>query len=265
VSYTEATKIRQSPRAFDVGEYDLTDEEFAVLRGLYQAELSYVDSNLADLLATLNGAGIRENTVIAVCGDHGENIGDHGFFGHQYSLYDTVLHVPLVVVGGPFNRNRRHRELVQILDLPITLLDAAGIDAPAFRNQQQGHSLLFDESRTSTEMVFAEYFAPQPPLSVLESRFDKVPEHVRARYRTLRSVRTRRWKYIRGNDGTSELYRIDRDPDETTNLSDEATNIVERLDDRLDKWLTSFDHEDVTGDVDISDSTKARLVELGYR
>lgn len=265
IDYDEAMAIRQAPRSFDVGEYDISDEEFAALRGLYRGEQSYVDAHLADLQSALVAADAWEDTIIAVCGDHGENVGDHGFFGHQYSVYDTVLRVPLVIVGGLFDANHDRDGLVQLLDLPVTLLDAAGIDAPLFRRQQQGRSLHPYIESDPREAIYAEYLAPQPPLDVLESRFGAVPESVRAYYRCLRTVRTKRWKYIRGGDGTHELYRIDRDPRETTNRVDENPEIANQLMARLDQWLASFDHADTNDAVEITDSTLERLAELGYR
>ncbi|QLG27610.1 sulfatase [Halorarum halophilum] len=268
VSYEEATEIRQEPRAFDVGEYDLSDEEFAALRGLYRGEMSYVDEHLAELRTALADAGEWDDTVIAVCGDHGENVGDHGLFGHQYNVYDTALHVPLVVSGGSFDGDCRREELVQLLDLPATLLDAAGIDAPAFRDQQQGRSLHSGATSEPREAVFAEYLAPQPPMEALESRFGEAAANVSDYYRTLRTVRTRRWKYVRGGDGERELYRVDRDPYETVDRSAEEPRVVRRLDDRLDEWLASFEHADPdagAGDDDIADATLDRLAELGYR
>ncbi len=117
-SYEEATAIRQDPRAYDCGDYQITDREFAMLRGLYRAELAYVDDQLAQLRRALEAAGEWENTLFVVCGDHGEHIGEHGFFGHQYNLYDTLIHVPLVVCGGPFAGGGRRSDLVQLLDLP---------------------------------------------------------------------------------------------------------------------------------------------------
>ena len=269
VSYEEATAIRQEPRAYDVGEYDLSDEEFAALRGLYRGELSYVDEHLAELRTALADAGEWDDTVIAVCGDHGENVGDHGLFGHQYNVYDTALHVPFVVSGGSFDGDGRREELVQLLDLPATLLDAADIDAPEFRDQQQGRSLHPDAAGESRDAVFAEYLAPQPPMEALVSRFGEAADSVSEYYRTLRTVRTRRWKYIRGGDGERELYRVDRDPYETNDRSDEEPRVVRRLDDRLDRWLTSFEHAEradaEAGDDDIADATLDRLAELGYR
>ncbi|PSQ08368.1 sulfatase [Halobacteriales archaeon QS_6_71_20] len=271
VSYGEAMEIRQAPRAYDVGEYDLADAEFAALRGLYRGEVSYVDHHLAALRSALADAGELDDTVLAVCGDHGENVGDHGLFGHQYNVYDTTLHVPMVVDGGPFVGGGRRTDLVQLLDLPATLLDAAGIDAPAFREQQRGRSLHPDAAADPREAVFAEYLAPQPPMSALESRFGAAAERAADRYRTLRAVRTDRWKYVRAGDGERELYRIDRDRGETTDRSDEAPRVVERLDGRLDAWLASFEHADTASDGgddagdDISQATLERLEELGYR
>ena len=265
IDYEEANAIRQAPRAYDVDDYDLSREEFAALRGLYLGELSYADEHLAELRASLVKAGVWDDTVLVICGDHGENIGDHGFFGHQYTVSDTVLRVPLVASGGPFDGGGRRTDLVQILDLAVTLLDAAGIDAPAFRDQQQGQSLHPAVAADPREAIFAEYLAPQPPLEALESRFEAVPDRVRSYYRTLRAVRTRRWKYVRGGDGSEALYRVDQDPAESRDRLDDHAATARRLDDRLDRWLASFEHAEPGADVDITDVTLERLAELGYR
>nr|WP_231751560.1 sulfatase [Halogeometricum sp. CBA1124] len=147
-TYDEATTLRQDPRAYDVGEYALNDREFEALRGLYRGSLAYLDDQLARLRESLVAAGEWEDTVFVALGDHGENIGDHGFFGHQYNLYDTLLHVPMVARGGPFDGGRRD-DLVQTLDLAPTLLDAAGIDDPAFERQMHARSLHPDATRAT--------------------------------------------------------------------------------------------------------------------
>ncbi|MFC7222227.1 sulfatase [Halalkalicoccus sp. GCM10025322] len=261
-SYETAREIRQQPRAYDVGEYDLTETEFSLLRGLYRGELAYLDSQIARLRDALREAGEWEDTVLVVCGDHGENVGDHGFFGHQYNLYDTLLHVPLIVHGGGFDPAADEDEFVQLLDLFPTLLDVACVDAPAAREQAQGRSLLTrSEPR---DAVFAEYVAPQPSMEQLEERFGEVPEDVYEYDRSLRAVRTDEYKYIRGSDGLQELYDVKRDPQETIDLAEREPALVEEFDQRLDAWVDSFDHTESSGDVEMAQATKGRLRDLGY-
>ncbi|MFC7153885.1 sulfatase [Halomarina halobia] len=262
-SYEEAMRIRQDPRAYDVGAYSLDEREFELLAALYRGELAALDAHLARLRAALVAAGEWEETVFVVLGDHGENVGDHGFLGHQYDLHDTLLHVPFVIHGGGFRGGRRD-ELVQTLDLVPTLLDAAGLAAPELRDQAQGRSLHPTASDPPRSAVFAEYLGPQPSPEALEARFGSIPDRVRAFDRTLRAVRTAEEKYIRGGDGTEWFYRVDEDPEETANLAAEAPGRTRSLARRLDDWLGSFEHAEVAGEVSMSAGTRERLADLGY-
>ncbi|MFW6320329.1 MAG: sulfatase [Halohasta sp.] len=260
---TEATALRQDPRAFDVGTYDLTGREFSLLRGLYRGELAYVDAQLGRLRESLEAAGEWDDTIVVVLGDHGENIGEYGFFGHQYNVHDTVVHVPLVVTGGAFSGGGQRDGFVQLLDVVPTLLTETGVSAPELAEQAQGRSFHPDSKGPPREVVYAEHVQPQPSISALEARFGELPERVRAFDRSLRSVRTDRASYVRGSDGSRWLYT---EADETTNRLDRRPALAARLDTRLDDWLGAVERDRSTdaGGVDISASTERRLAELGY-
>ncbi|AGB14752.1 arylsulfatase A family protein [Halovivax ruber XH-70] len=265
VSHEDARAIRQDPRAFDCGEYSLDEEDFAALRGLYRGSLAYADAQLARLRESLEAAGALENTIVVVCGDHGEHVGERGFFGHQYNLYDTLLHVPLVVHGGPFTDGTSRRDLVQLLDLPETLLDVTGVSDPALRAQGAGRSLHPGADESPRDAVFAEYVAPQPSIERLEARFGEVPDRVRAFDRRLRAIRTTEYKYVEGSDGFRRLHYLPTDPDERRDIAAENPSVVADLSARLDAQLASVDHTPQTEPVAMSDGTKQRLADLGYR
>lgn len=259
----EATALRQDPRAFDVGDYELTERDFELLRGLYRGEIAYVDSQLGRLRNSLQAAGEWDNTVLIVLGDHGENIGEHGFFGHQYNLHETVVHVPLVITGGSFSDGGRHEEFVQLLDLVPTLCEETGISAPELIGQAQGGSFHPLSNTPPREAVYAEHIQPQPPIESLEARFGEIPERVSAFDRSLQSVRTDQATYIRGSDDSHWLYL---DGDEQHDRLDHQPALTARLDTQLDDWQDDIepDHTTDTGAVDISASTQQRLADLGY-
>ncbi len=260
--YTEALSLRQDPRAYDVGAYDISDREFSLLRGLYRGELRYVDDQIARLRAQLIAAGEWENTLLVVCGDHGENVGEHGFFGHQYNLYDTLLHVPLVIHGGPFTGGESRQELVSLLDLPTTLLEAAGIEDEPLHTQSRGQSLIGDhEPRTS---VFAEYVSPQPPIELLEARFGTLPEEVYRFDRQLRAVITPEYKFVTGEDGFTRLHDRLNDPDEQDNLAEKRPEKAATLANRIREHFETVAVAETAGSVSMSESTKDRLADLGY-
>lgn len=92
------------------------DAELAVLRGLYLGDVRAADSQLASVLQLLRSQGLSENLITIVTSDHGEHFGEHGLFGHQFSVRSELLHVPLVVHGAPGAQPAR-------IDTPVSLVD----------------------------------------------------------------------------------------------------------------------------------------------
>jgi arylsulfatase A-like enzyme len=224
-----------------------------------------VDAQLDRLRTALQDAGEWDDTLFVVLGDHGENVGDHGFLGHQYNLYDTLLHVPLVLHGGAFAGGAGNEEsLVQLTDVVPTLLDAAGIDDPALREQCQGPSFHPRSDAPERDAVFAEYVSPQPSMERLEERFDGIPDELWTYDRSLRAIRTREHKLIRGSDGLEELYDVVEDPGEKTDLSAIHPERVAALGERLESWHDSFEHAESEGEVEVDADTEQRLESLGY-
>jgi len=259
----EATQLRQDPRAFDVGEYELSEREFELLRGLYRGELAYVDAQIGRLRDSLKETGEWENTIFIVLGDHGENIGEYGFFGHQYNLHETLVHVPLVITGGPFSDGGQQEQFVQLLDLVPTLLDTTGISSPELAMQAQGRSFHPQSTQPSREAVYAEHIEPQPTVEALEARFGELPPRVTSFDRSLRSVRTDRATYIRGSDGSQWLYLAD--DGEHHNRVAERSVLAASLDTQLDGWLGTVERDRTTKTaVDMSPATERRLADLGY-
>ena len=264
-SYADAMEVRQDPRGFDVGLYNISDEEWTVLRALYRAEIAYLDDQIGAVVDALRATGEWDDTVFLVTSDHGENIGEHGFLGHQYCLSDTLVHVPLVVAGGPFDGgSTRSDDLVQTLDLTPTLLDVAGIDAPDARREFQGRSIHPDADTRARTAVFAEHIAPRPPIDVLEDKYDHVPERLYDLQRTIRAVRTERYKYVRGSDGSEELYDVVADPGEEHDRSADEPERATELDTTLTDWLSSFEQAETAETVTVDQATEQRLSDLGY-
>ena len=262
--YEEAMAIPQEPWEYLAGDLSLSDGELRALRGLYRAEIAYLDEQLAALKRALVDAGEWEETVFVVTADHGENIGDHGLMDHQYCLYETLIHVPLVVHGGAFTDGEDVTDLVSLVDLAPTLLDAAGIDAPEARDGFQGRSFHPEADSDPREFTVSEYMAPQPSMEALEHHVGDIPTEVRRYDRSLRSIRTGSHKLVRGSDGTVELYDLGADPRESTDVAAANPQLVDRLTDTLDEWLEEFEQADVDGSVTLDADRKAQLEELGY-
>lgn len=263
VTYEEAMDVPQDAWGYIAGDINMQDREFEVLRALYRAEISYLRDRIDEVVEMLKEENEWTDTVFILTSDHGENIGDHGLMDHQYSLYDTLLHVPLIVHGGPFSKGETVDDLVQLTDLAPTLLDTLNIDAPEAREQFQGISFHPDADATR-EYAIAEYMAPQPSMDALEKRVGNLPDSVRKYDRSLRAIRSEQYKYIRGSDGSQDLYDVRKDPGETDDIANTREAIVSELDAELNSWLDSFESADLKDDVSMEEETKARLEDLGY-
>jgi arylsulfatase A-like enzyme/Flp pilus assembly protein TadD len=106
----------------------------------YNGSIAYVDATVGKLLDYLRNQGLYDNALIAVAADHGESLGDHGELTHSIFLYDSTIHVPLLL-KLPGNRfaGQRVNAAASLVDLAPTLLDALGQTPPP---AMQGRSLL---------------------------------------------------------------------------------------------------------------------------
>jgi arylsulfatase A-like enzyme len=138
---------RERPGTTPVARDEVIDPEWVrepTVEGrrlLYSGEVRYNDHHFGGLLSMLDEFGLTDSTLIIVSADHGEDLGDHGAWGHTMPGYMQVIHVPLIMVyrdGLP--QGRRIAQQVQLVDIMPTILDLAQI--PKDNLLLQGHSLL---------------------------------------------------------------------------------------------------------------------------
>ncbi len=264
ISHDEARQISQDAFGYITGKIDMTDRNFKILRALYRAEIAYLDHRIGELKSHLVAHDEWENTIFIITGDHGENIGDHGLMDHQYCLYDTLLHVPLIIYGGSFAKGGTNNNLVQLTDIGPTLLDEIELEATEYREQAQGKSFHPEKASQRRDRIIAEYLSPQPSMEALKKRVGEIPESAHQYDRSLRTIRKKEWKLIKGSDGSHELYHVQSDPTESDNIADQNPDIVKHLGEEIDKWVDSFKQNKREGDITMREETKKRLEDLGY-
>lgn len=257
--------VNQDPWRYLSGRARMDEEDFAILRGLYDGEISYVDQRVGQIHAALKAQGLLDNTLVIITSDHGENIGEHGLMDHVYCLYDTLLHVPLIVGGlADFPAGERIAAQVQTPDLFPTVLALAGIEEEDVWRQVQTPALFPRHVRREPERpAIAEYLEPQPPIGMLRKRY---PEFDAVRYdRTLRTVRADGYKYVCASDGNDELYEVASDPREERNLIQAEPDVAARLRKSLDEWLASFSPARPSDEqLELDAAMRQRLEDLGY-
>lgn len=106
--------------------------------GGYWGMCKRLDEAFGRLLDTLISLGIEDNTIVVFTSDHACHFKTRND-EYKRSCHDSSTRIPLAITGGEFTSGGEIRELVSLIDLPPTLLDAAGIDVP---DEMQGHSLL---------------------------------------------------------------------------------------------------------------------------
>ena len=104
----------------------------AAARTLYDAACRDLDSSTGAILDLLEADGLLRGALVAITADHGESLGEHGEMGHRMSVYDPLLHIPLVVRWpGRLDGGRSEEGQVRLQDLYPTILEAAGVAVPA--------------------------------------------------------------------------------------------------------------------------------------
>ncbi|HEX2340615.1 MAG TPA: sulfatase [Vicinamibacterales bacterium] len=178
----------------------------------YIGEIAFVDSQIGRLLEALEHRGLLDRTLVVVAGDHGESLGEHGERDHGIFLYESVLRVPLIVRGPGF-APRRVGDVVRLVDVMPTILDALDLSAPAM----DGVSLV--DVMHGTRRVDLEVVAE----SMYPLWFGWSP---------LRALRSGRFKLV--DAPRPELYDLERDPVETRNLFDDRPALADAMTRRLD-------------------------------
>jgi len=110
-----------------LGEMGLSIRDKQSLVNLYDAAIKYFDSNFARIVDNLKKLGILNNTIIILTSDHGEEFWEHDGFAHGHTVYNELLHVPLIIGYIPHLPEKRIKSYVQLLDLFPTILSLVGI------------------------------------------------------------------------------------------------------------------------------------------
>lgn len=225
-SLRKALAVSQDLGAYAAGTAKTSPEEFALLRTLYDGDVTYLDHYIGQLLDHLRRLGILDDTLVIVTSDHGEEFGEHGLIDHAFGLYNTLLRVPLIIrYPEKFGRGMRHERLVGLLDVFPTILDVLELQWEA-RDRLAGRSLLAGDAREPRWLV-AEKDLPLPWLEgTLEDyrNWQGIPL-----LRRLKSIQSDRLKYVWASDGSEEIYDLRTDPREAHNRIDAMPHEAKRL------------------------------------
>lgn len=206
----------------------------------YDAELAYIDRLLGRFQQTLIQNGWWRKSLVVLLSDHGESLGDHGELSHGYFIYESTLHVPLIV-HWPDSAPPHPDRITQpagLIDVAPTILDALNIPAaPSF----DGVSVLKTTVPVFSESVYA------------RDSFRWAPLH---------SLRTGTWKYI--DAPHAELFDLTKDPAERTNLIHANSAEAVTLRSEIARLMARHARHQPLPAHDTSDATRSALNSLGY-
>lgn len=210
---------------------------------LYDGEIAYVDEQIGRIVAEVRREGAERQTIIALVGDHGEALGEHGELTHGLLLYEPTLRVPLIITAPGLIPPSVIHHPTSTVDLATTLSALAGCRFP-------------DGNRDGRDLSTALRKASEPPVSTpySETEYPKT-----FGWSGLSAVRRGSDKLIASPD--SELFDLAADPGETRNLLANRRRVYFDL----QHILTSLQAGAVAFEpVAVDAETRAKLASLGY-
>jgi len=257
------------------GTAKLDERDLQHFRALYAAEIRSMDEEIGRILKKVGELGLDANTLIVLVADHGEELLDHGGLNHSHTLFEELLHVPLVLrwpehlPGGT-----RVSSIVRLVDVVPTVLEL--LELPALESAR-GASML--------PLIQDVGEVLPPPRMALSQRYHMLQRH-------LLSARIGKWKLQLlitpiGPDllndwsiiepaerdflwrNAHRLYDLETDPGETVDVSREHPEVVQSILEQVQTWRRDNDPGIPSGTAGsgvegLSAATLQRLRDLGY-
>jgi arylsulfatase A-like enzyme/Flp pilus assembly protein TadD len=217
---------------------------------LYDGEIAFADAQVGRLVRFLKDKGIYQNTVIVLAGDHGEGLGEHGEKTHGFFIYNSTMHVPLIIRVPDAKSGQTAGDMVSLADVMPTVLAALGMDIPA---QVQGKSLLGSVRGGDSQIsgrdrsVYGETFLPRLHFNWSE----------------LRGAENTKYHFI--DAPKPELYDVGKDPAELHNLVADKKAVSEEMRAKLVAMIREYSAgKELAEKTSLDPALAERLKSLGY-
>lgn len=205
---------------------DLEDRKYVISQ--YDANITYADKHIGDVLQTLDDLGISNETMLIFTSDHGENLGENHPEGKSLwdhlDVYEPIINVPLICkIPGIREEGKRIDALVQNIDIAPTILDFLGIN---INKELDGRSLLpLIKGQTSKgyDEVYSSIGFVTCKRTIVTT--DKM--------KLIKTIESGLWP----ETPPVELYNLNEDPDEVNNLANKDKNMRHKLEFRMSKWV----------------------------
>ena len=275
-----------APLAEPLGEL-----ESRVLNDIYDAEVAYQDDYLGRLFDGLARRNHARDTLTIIVADHGDGLGDHGYFGHAFVAYEELVHVPLIAhwparlaaetrLATPVSTRRIFHTLLDAAaptpELAAVVDEVLADDAPNVRRLSLRHTLNGRDPEQAT--AFSEVYPPLNFVKAIESRQPDLLRDFRCLSNRRAVVRPASadapsaapLKLIHVDDTPDELFDLAADPQEQANLLAQRPATVAALDRALGQMAQRVARErdaqpaGAAVDLDSDELLQQRLRGLGY-
>ena len=223
-------------------------QSLAFWRTRYAANVRNFDRRLSFFLDSFAHSDRLDASYVVVTSDHGEELYEHGFWTHGFSLHHHQIHVPLIIRqphghGG----GRRVPGLVELIDLMPTLLEVAGVSVPPLAQGTDLTPLLTNSGAAATAASFASAVRGKP---------------------SLYGLRTERYSLIVNFDDDSQtrLFDLEDDPGEQRNIARHEPRLAGELRQRLERHVAEQDRQTAPQleSMSVPEDMRKQLEALGY-
>ena len=245
---TKENLIGEALMKLNKGEITLPQSDLNHLKTLYDAELLELDGELGKIFKLLSETKLIDNSIIVITSDHGEEFGEHGVWGmHSYSLYDELIHVPLIVKIPNINQPKRISSLAEVVDIPKTIISLLNLKSP---QKLDGINLMdIVDGKTSKTSVYSETFSHKQQMldnivklpafnnlnDIPQQMFDELSRQKQQKIKK-QMVRNDNFKLIKNYDDTIELYNLKDDALEKNSLFGRGISEEKTLIDLLNNY-----------------------------
>ncbi|HEY2840808.1 MAG TPA: sulfatase [Pirellulales bacterium] len=197
-----ADKARRPPGAYATKRQEedaLSDERRRQAIQAYWAAISFMDAQVGRVIEALDKLGLADNTIIVMTSDHGYHMYQHGLW-QKMTLFENSARVPLIIAAPRAAGNGKSTaSLAELVDFYPTLADLCGVSAPAYLDGVSQKPVLDDPTKAVKDTAFTQLTRGENPAY---------------------SIRTPEWRFTQwnGGKGGEQLFDMQNDPGETTNL-----------------------------------------------
>ncbi len=224
-SAAEQEALREE--GLEKGAVALRDSDVRFWRAIYDEKIQRTDARFKKFLEEYEKMGLMDKTIFVLTSDHGTEFHEHKRFDHGFSLYDELIHVPLIIKLPKQKAGKLIKDQVSSIDVMPTILDLIDVKLPEkVKKQLRGESLV-------------------PGLKGRDVAKDVFFETDYRQYTYKRGIQTKDgWKLIYTLENKNrELYKLNKDPGETRNLVDQEPRIAYELEQRIFAHFKSIGHD----------------------